>query len=107
MPIYKVNRRKRKKNGLSKKMAERSHCKSRANERFGVVFTSKIRILTIKAIQNREGTFVEKKSNRVSVWKNVVPGYPDMVVAYDKKRMEIITVFDKRTDSVDVTPVKA
>jgi len=95
MPIYveplgkkKTNRNRR----LPKKLGEREHARKRALERYNIELTRKLRLGAVKNIQTGKGICLEVQSNRVSVWKNVVPGYPDVPVVYDNKRHEITTV---------------
>jgi len=80
----------------SKKLVERRHCRRRAQERFGIEFTTALREKTIFAIKHNIGRLVRRQSNRVSIWEGVVPGYPEIQVVYDKERREVVTVLYKR-----------
>ena len=82
----------------SKKMVERKHCRRRAQERFGIEFTTDLREKTIFAIKHNIGRLVRKQSNRISIWEGVVPGHPEIQVVYDKERREVVTVLYKRED---------
>ena len=87
-------RRRPNKNGKgSKRLAERKHSTLRAWQRYGVPITKELRTQIKDAIRNKASgaIFVEKQSNRVSVWKVTIPDYPVMVVVYDTNRKEIVT----------------
>ena len=100
MPVYEVNFKKRKRKLSLKKNAETEHFGKRLKERFGLNYSNKMRESIIRAIQNGKGTFVIKKSNRVSIWKDVVPGHPHIFVVYDKIRHEPVTPLHEDYSSV-------
>lgn len=82
----------------AKKLVERRHCRRRAQERFGIEFTTDLREKTIYAIKNNIGRLVRRQSNRVSIWERVVPGYPEIQVVYDKERREVVTVLYRKRE---------
>lgn len=76
----------------SKKKAIKTHFQRRSLERIGILLDEKD---LIKKIQNNELEFVEKQSNRVTVFRF---SYQDKIyrLVYDKTRKQIITVlFEK------------
>ena len=76
----------------SKKKAIKTHFQRRSLERIVVLLDEKD---LIKKIQNNELEFIEKQSNRVTVFRFC---YQDKVyrLVYDKTRKQIITVlFEK------------
>lgn len=83
---------------MNKTAALQSHSKRRAKERLGMNLTNRDLDSIVGMIRNNRGQFVEKQSNRVTLWK-VHYRDNDMQVLYDKTRQCIITVFD---DSVEV-----
>lgn len=76
--------------------------------RYGIVLTQALREDLIREIQTASGLesdgarFVEKQSNRVTVWDVRLPDNPEVElvrVCYDKIRKEIITVLPKEAIS--------
>ncbi|MBP7785847.1 hypothetical protein KA062_01165 [Patescibacteria group bacterium] len=57
-----------------------------------------MRVDITRAIQEGTGTYIEKKSNRISFWKDVVPGYPEIIVAYDKYRHQPVSALEEVLD---------
>lgn len=74
----------------SKAKAERKHCLHRLRERFGVNLSENDYYGIINQIQNNKAKFVDRQSNRVTIWQLVIQ-QQDVVVCYDKIRKEIIT----------------
>lgn len=72
--------------------AQRDHCKRRFRERYGIDFNRHVRREFVKLIQHNQCHFIEKQSNRVSVW-DVIYGGQVFRVVYDKERKNIVTVF--------------
>jgi hypothetical protein len=75
-----------------KRRYEIRHSRERALERFEILLTNDIRKQIVRAIQKKRAEFVEKQTNRVSVWKVQLKDLPLMIVVYDRQRQEIITV---------------
>ena len=74
----------------SKKRAKRYHARRRARERYRLLL-DRIDLKTlVDKIQNNEGEFVYKSSNRTTLWKLKCKGQAVLVV-YDKLRSEIVT----------------
>lgn len=80
----------------SKKKRQKHHAQRRARERFGIYLTDNDVNEIIKMIQNasKKVLFVEKQSNRVSVFQ-VTYGDEVFGVVYDKIRKMIVTVLKK------------
>jgi len=76
---------------LSKKLAERRHCAKRALQRYRIKLTKRIRIRIVQSIEHEEAQIVRRISNRLTVWRVSIPGYPELKVVYDKKRKEVVT----------------
>jgi len=74
----------------SKRNSLRSHARRRCAQRHGIVLDENRRRRIITAIQAGRARFIERQSNRITVWS--VP-YDDgaLRVVYDK-RHEIVTV---------------
>ena len=77
---------------LKRKKAKdlRIHANKRLRQRHGMPLCNKLRNTLIKAVQDDEAVFVERQSNRVTVWEYTVDGELLRFV-YDKKRKEIVT----------------
>lgn len=87
-----MRRKKSRKKMSDKGDAQRDHCKRRFRERYGIDFNRHLRREFVKLIQTHQCHFVEKQSNRVSVWDLIYEGDVFRVV-YDKQRKNIVTVF--------------
>ena len=74
----------------SKKKAQKSHLARRMNTRFGIHLTDELLKSMLTRIQNGKAHFVEKQSNRVSLFKLEVQGEM-LVLVYDKERKSIVT----------------
>lgn len=70
------------------------HAKKRAKERFGFELNRDKHRDIVSMIQGNSAKFVEKQSNRVSVWDVEYHGIL-MRVVYDKSRGQIITLLHK------------
>ena len=77
--------------GLSKKIAERKHGTKRALQRYSIHLTRQIRTQIIGKIQHKDGVFIGKISNRMTIWKISTPDCSEVIVVYDKKRKELVT----------------
>lgn len=82
----------------SKKHAQRTHAKLRAFQRYGWNFNRHEMNALKNRIQNGEAHFVEKQSNRVSVFDIDINGETARVV-YDRTRHQIITFLPKEAIS--------
>ena len=80
----------RHKDKKSKSKCQEIHAKKRAYQRFGIDLDTE---LLVKDIQYNKLQFIEKQSNRVTVWRKIDKEEQlDIVVLYDKLRKQIITV---------------
>jgi hypothetical protein len=75
---------------MDKKTSERIHAKRRALERYGLNFTKAIRNQIKGKIQSNGGTFLYRRSRRVTVWE-VDHENKKFKVVYDTLRGEIVT----------------
>jgi hypothetical protein len=79
-----------------KKYIEREYFGKILKERFGITYTDELRESIVKAIQTGTGIFIAKESNRVSIWKKVVPNHPNILVYYDRRRYEPFDAVDTK-----------
>ena len=86
------HKRKRDIDSFTKKQIDRWHCERRVAERLGIPYTKKMRDAVLSAIRENRGTFLGKLTNTRSVWKDVVPGFPDIRVIYSKSTHEVVTM---------------
>ena len=76
----------------SKVEGQREHAAVRSLERYGVwLDRSHQREIILQIQSGRDATFLERRSNRVSIWQVIYHGRP-MRVVYDKKRHSLATV---------------
>jgi len=75
----------------SKKKVLKEHTYKRFYERFGINYTNGLRSSLIGMIRNGKTQIVEKKSNNRTLHRILYKGR-SIVVVYDKKRTEIVTV---------------
>ena len=87
---------------MNKSRAQRSHAKRRFYERFGILLNRKDRQNLINQIQGNRAKFVEKESNRVSLWDVMVKGKIIRVV-YDKDRKNIVTALPQEADDETIS----
>lgn len=71
---------------------QKSHARGRYEERFGQELTHEEYADAVAQIQNNKGWFLEKQSNRVTVWCVMVNG-EDAVAIYDKKTYQVRTFY--------------
>ncbi len=76
---------------MSKLQTVLKHANRRCKERFGVSLKKAEQRELVKLIQQHEAVFVERQSNRITVWDVFYKGR-DMRVVYDKSRKAIVTV---------------
>lgn len=87
----------------SKRRAERDHAKRRARQRYKLLVNKLDLESLVTDIQNNNGEFVYKSSNRATVWKLVCKG-KNVLVVYDKLRAQIVTFLP--FDSLDKLKAK-
>lgn len=77
----------------SKKKAVKIHFQKRSLERVGVLLNENA---IVGLIQENKLEFIERQSNRITVWRYV---FMDKIyrVVYDKQRKQIVTIFDERS----------
>ena len=75
---------------MAKADQERKHAMRRCRERLGICLTDNDMHVLIKEIQENRAKFVERQSNRVTVWELLVQGHTVHVV-YDKHTKQIVT----------------
>lgn len=71
----------------SKRISQMRHAKRRAFERYGIVLNMNE---AVKQIQSGKGDFLERRSNRITVWL-VQQQNKEIRVVYDKLRHVIVT----------------
>lgn len=86
---------KRKRHSISKTNCEDFHFAKRCIERIGYVPDTKT---IVKKIQNNELEFVERQSNRITLFKWIEPvSKISYKVVYDKQRKRLVTIlFDEQ-----------
>ena len=77
--------------------SERFHARRRFGERMGVTLTRKMHHDLVQRIREGKATFVERQSNRITLWRMNVKG-ESCVVVYDKARGNIVTVLDEEEE---------
>ncbi len=82
---------------LSKAEAQRIHARERFRRRKNINFTDELHEEAVGRIRNQDPSahFIEKRSNRISIWRLVIAGVECLVV-YDAKRRNIVTVLPER-----------
>ncbi len=85
---------------MTKTQACRKHFKARALERYGLELNRHDLRDIAKMIQRNSGQFIEKQSNRITVWEVT---YKDTLlrVVYDKNRKVVVTAlpFEEQDDN--------
>lgn len=79
---------------MGKEEAQRKHAKSRSTQRFGVAFTREAEKEILEKIKTGRATFIEKQSNRVSLFGVIYCG-KETVVVYDRHRGTIVTLMSR------------
>ena len=87
----KVRRNKR----VTKARSQFLHSANRMYERFGVTMGKHMFREFVTDIQQGRAEFVQRRSNRVTLWRIVHEGHP-IVCVYDKLRKTIVTVLHDR-----------
>lgn len=70
--------------------AQKRHAQNRFAERYGVILTPRLYREAVQNIINGNFIFVERQSNRLSVFKGEVAGI-DTLMVYDNIRKRIVT----------------
>lgn len=78
------------KNNLTKTQSERRHAKKRAFERYGLVLNKFDFQTIILRIQTNKAKFIERQTNRITIWELTVHDILCRVV-YDKQRKQIVS----------------
>jgi hypothetical protein len=76
---------------MNKKACQFHHARRRAAHRFGINLSPKTHDQLIQDIQTGKALFVEKQSNRISVWDLK---YDNQILrlVYDRQRKQIVTI---------------
>ena len=87
----------RRTNRFSKAEAQRIHARDRFRRRKNINLTDELHREAVTRIRNEDPSahFVEKRSNRISIWRLMISG-ADCLVVYDGKRRNIVTVLPER-----------
>jgi hypothetical protein len=95
MPVYVVKRRRHRDwDVVPMKAKYKEHCERRFAERTDIPHYSKrMRTEILSSIREGRGVFVKKTTNSRTVWKNVVPGHPEVYVVYSNTTKEIVTMY--------------
>jgi hypothetical protein len=73
--------------------SERFHARQRFGERMGMTLTRRVHRELVARIREGKATFVERQSNRITLWRMDIRG-ESCVVVYDKDRKNIVTVLE-------------
>lgn len=74
-----------------KRKSQKVHAKRRFIQRFGLFLSDQQYEQIVRDIQSQKAQFIEKQSNRVTLWRVIVEDN-EVVVVYDKERKSISTV---------------
>ena len=77
---------------MNKKKASTVHLKRRFYERYNLEITNQDIKEMVRKIQNQQAEFIERQSNRITIWKLQFRD-KDYTIVYDKVRKSIVTVF--------------
>jgi len=80
---------------MQKKLSERVHAQRRLSERYGISLSGKaykeiIRLISGSTRTNPTADFIERRSQRVSIWEVPYDGRK-LKAVYDQTRREIVT----------------
>jgi len=81
---------------VSKKKQQKNHARARAAQRFGMIVTNAQMDDIVGQIQSGSATFVDKESNRVSLWRVKLEG-DSFDVVYDKLRKTVVSFLPRVT----------
>ena len=70
------------------------HAKNRAKERFGIDMNADVHREIVDIIQKNKAKFVQRQSNRVTIW-DVDYRYYKLRVVYDKNRGQVVTFLNR------------
>lgn len=87
--------RKKRKRKNDKKQAQVIHFQQRCIQRLGKLIDRKG---LIRKIQNNELEFIQRDSNRVTIWKYTFEG-TDYKVVYDSLRKQVVTIYELQKNS--------
>jgi len=76
-----------------KAKSQRGHAKRRAKDRFDVHLSDPQLDAIVTDIQNNKLEFLERQSNRTTVWRGRL-GDKAAIIVYDSQRKEIVTFID-------------
>ncbi len=81
-----------------KQYSDRAHTKKRLEERYGVKMNREMLLAIKKAIKSGQAVFSDEgyQTKTRRVFKNVVPGNPDIPVVYSFKTDSPVTVLNKK-----------
>lgn len=97
-----MNMKRKKKKKLNKKDAQFLHAFKRAAQRYELDFTKRMKQEIVSQIQSGDAEFIEKQSNRVSLfWVNINDKHCKVV--YDKIRKSIVSFLpqESREDYIE------
>lgn len=75
---------------MKKKTCQNSHARRRALERFGLNMGPVRHAKLVRDVQSGAARFVERQSNRVTVWDADLDGHTVRII-YDGSRKQIVT----------------
>jgi membrane-bound lytic murein transglycosylase MltF len=76
---------------MNKAAAQKHHARRRMNERHGQTLNSQQHADLVRQIHTGQAKFIERQSNRVSVWAVIHAGV-EIRVVYDRNTKNIVTV---------------
>lgn len=76
---------------ISKSACQKKHAKNRARERFQIIFNNQQLKDIVQKIQKNQLKFIERQSNRITIWELSLPDNKSCCVVYDKMRKTIVT----------------
>ena len=79
----------------SKAKSQELHARRRFEQRTGVVFSPKVNDELVAQIQDHKAQFIERSTNRVTIWW-VMHGRKWFPVVYDKHSKKIVTVLPRQ-----------
>jgi len=81
---------------MTKAKAEIRHTKRRCQERYGIKLSKEDCTKLAEQIRLNKAIFLERQSNRVTIWEITLPDGQKARAAYDKHRKNIITVLPSK-----------
>lgn len=86
---------------MSKQKQIKRHLRKRLNQRFETRLTKDLHNNIVRQIQKGLAEFVERQSNRVTLWLVEIEGETIKAV-YDSKRKQIVTVLFHHRENVGI-----